>query len=156
MSISKLLASAVLVLGLAVGSTDVGVAAEPHGHDATVELRLDNGQKWQTDDVLRRGMSEIRRVMAESLTPIHESTFSPAQYDALAARVQTQIDYVVGNCKLPEEADQQLHLVLEQVLDGIGEMKAPTGRNAGAVRIVQALEVYGRYFDHAGWQPLAH
>ena len=41
------------------------------------------------------------------------------------ANVQKHIDYVVGNCKLPEEVGQQLHVVLEQILDGISEMKDP-------------------------------
>ncbi len=94
--------------------------------------------------------------MSQSLTPIHNNAFTPAQYDALATRIQTQIDYVVGNCKLPEQADQQLHLVLEQIIDGAADMKTDAGRNPGAIKIVQALAQYGEYFDHAGWLPLGH
>ncbi|MBI5260349.1 MAG: hypothetical protein HY852_00855 [Bradyrhizobium sp.] len=149
--------AAIVALGLAVGPP--ALAAEPHAHGgaaATVQLRLDHGKKWQTDDVLRRGMSEIRTAVAQSLTPIHKKTFTPAQYDALAGRIQTQIDDVVGNCKLPEEADQQLHIVLEQIIDGVAAMKGATGRDKGAVKIVRALAQYGKYFDHAGWRPLEH
>lgn len=140
------------------GMPVAGFAAEPHAHAgaAAVQLKLDNGKKWQTDDALRRGMSEIRTAMADSLTPIHRKKFTPKQYEALAARVQTQIDYVVGNCKLPEAADAQLHLVLERIIDGVAEMKAPSGRDQGAVKIVQALDLYGKYFNHAGWKPLTH
>lgn len=65
-------------------------------------------------------------------------------------RVQAQVDYVVANCQLPE------HVVLEQMLDGLAAMKTETGRAQGAAKIVQALELYGAYFDHAGWQPLPH
>jgi hypothetical protein len=147
----------VLALGLAIAPR--ALAAEPHAHGGTAaaaKLRLDHGKKWHTDDALRRGMSEIRLAMAQSLTPIHNDVFAPAQYDALAQRIQTQIDYVVGNCKLPEQADQQLHLVLEQIVDGAAEMKAATGRDRGAAKIVRALGQYGKYFDHAGWQPLEH
>ena len=153
---NKLLIPTVVALGLALGAPAL---AEPHAHGdtaATVQLRLNNGKKWQTDDVLHRGMSEIRTAVAESLTPIHQHAFTPAQYDALAARIQAQIDYVVGNCKLHEEADQQLHLVLEQIINGVVEMKAATGRDQGAVKIVQALAQYGEYFDHAGWRPLVY
>jgi hypothetical protein len=156
MSFSKILAATTLALGLAFGSVGTAAAAEPHGHDATVQLKLDNGKKWQTDDALRQGMGEIRKAMAASLKPIHEDKFTPAKYEALAANVQKHVDYVVGNCKLPEEADQQLHIVLEQILDGIGEMKAPAQKQQGAVKIVNALDTYGKYFDHAGWRPLAH
>jgi hypothetical protein len=57
---------------------------------------------------------------------------------------------------LPEEADQQLHVVLEQILDGIAVMRADKGRDQGAVKIVQALDHYDAHFDHAGWKKLKH
>ncbi|MCC7346490.1 MAG: hypothetical protein IT538_03745 [Variibacter sp.] len=154
---SRVLGPAMIALALAVGAP--ALAAEPHSHGdgaAAVQLRLNGGKKWQTDDALRRGITEIRAAIAESVTAIHENTFTPAQYDALATRVQAQIDYVVGNCKLPEEADQQLHLVLEQIIDGVAEMKAPAGAAQGVVKIIRALAQYGEYFEHAGWRPLAH
>lgn len=146
----------VVALGFLAGP--IVLAAEPHDHGGTtapVQLQLDHGKKWPTDDVLRRGMNEIRAGMAQSLTPIHDHTFTPAQYDALAQRIQTQIDDIVANCKLPEQADQQLHLVLEQIIDGAADMKGATetGRDQGAVKIVRALAQYGEYFEHADWQP---
>lgn len=156
MSLSNSLMSAAIVLGLATGPA---IAAQPHAHGGTAaasQLQLDHGKKWQTDDALRRGMSEIRSAVAEAQRPIHKNAFTPAQYDALAARIQAQIDYVVGNCKLSEQADHQLHIVLEQIIDGVAGMKAKTGRDKGAVKIVQALDKYGKYFDHAGWRPLEH
>jgi hypothetical protein len=145
------------VIAVAFGCAGPGFAVEPHGHGdkpAAVKLQLDHGKKWLTDEALRRGMSEIRTAMAEAVTPIHENVFTPAQYDALAARTQAQIDYVVGNCKLPEEADKQLHIVLEQIIDGVAGMKAARGRDQGAAKIMRALAQYGDYFNHAGWQPV--
>ena len=145
------------VTAFALGSAGPGFAIEPHAHSdkaAAVKLQLNHGKKWQTDEALRRGMNEIRAAMTEALTPIHENVFTPAQYDALAARTQAQIDYVVSNCKLPEAADQQLHIVLEQMINGVAEMKATTGRDQGAVKIVRALGQYGDYFNHAGWRPV--
>lgn len=156
MIMHKLPIPIIVVLGLALGAPALAAEPRAHGDPATVQLRLNNGKKWQTDDVLRRGMGEIRTAVADSLMPIHQNAFTPAQYDALAGRIQAQIDYVVGNCKLPEDADQQLHLVLEQIIDGAAEMKAATGRDQGAVKIVGALAQYGEYFDHAGWRPLPH
>lgn len=155
--VPKSLISAVLVLGSVMGQPVH--AAGPHAHDkpaATAQPQLDHGSKWSTDDALRRGMSEIRLAMTHSLAPIHNNAFTPAQYEALATRIQRQLDYVVGNCKLPEQADQQLHLVLEQIIDGVDDMKAGTRGEQGALKVVRALAQYGEYFDHAGWQPLEH
>ena len=59
--------SAIVVLGLALGAP--AQAAEPHAHGApgaAVHLRLDNGKRWQTDDVLRRGMTAIRAAVEEA------------------------------------------------------------------------------------------
>jgi hypothetical protein len=158
MSFTSNLIVPAIVTALLLGAPVTGFSAEPHAHAgaATVELRLDNGKKWQTDEALRRGMGEIRAAMAGSLVPIHRKKFTDKQYNALADRVQTQIDYVVGNCKLPEAADQQLHVVLEQIIDGVAEMKVAPGQDQGAIKIVQALDLYGKYFDHTGWKPLAH
>lgn len=141
-----------VVLGFIMSSP--GLAVESHSHGGTfapVQLQLDHGKKWQTDQALRHGMSEIHTAMEKSLTPIHEKAFTPVQYEALAERIQGQIDYVVGNCKLPEEADQQLHIVLERIIDGVAEMKAKIGREQGAVKIVEALGQYRKYFEPAGW-----
>lgn len=160
MVIGKTILPAVFAIGLGFGlAMAPAAAAETHSHQAAAtpaKLTLDHGKKWQTDDVLRRGMGEIRGAMAQSLEPIHKGAFTSAQYDALAARIQARLDDVVANCKLPEAADRQLHLVLEQIIDGVGGMKAATARDKGAVKIVQALDQYGKYFDHAGWQPLKH
>jgi hypothetical protein len=144
-----------IAFGLVLAPTGV-VAAEPHAHAAAVEIKLDNGKKWPTDEALRRGMGEIRTAMSDALAPIHANKFSRGAFDKLAGRVQGQIDYVTANCKLPEEADYQLHVVLEQILDGIAVMKADKGRADGAVKIVQALELYGSHFNHAGWKPLKY
>ena len=62
---------------------------------------------------------------------------------------QEQVDFVVANCKLPEEADAQLHVVLAEILEGVDTMRAGADRLGGARRVVRALEAYGRHFDHA-------
>jgi hypothetical protein len=153
--ITTLLIAGLTAFGLALAPIGV-LAAEPHAHAATVEIRLDNGKKWPTDAALRQGMGEIRVAIADALPRIHGNAVPRAEFERLAAKVQAQVDYVTANCQLPEEADHQLHVVLEQILDGIAAMKADTGQVQGAVQIVQALELYGTHFDHAGWQPLAH
>lgn len=145
--------SGLIAFGLAFAPTGV-VAAEPHAHAATVAIKLDNGKKWPTDEALRQGMGEIRTAISEALGPIHANKFSRGAFDKLAERVQGQIDYITANCKLPEEADHQLHVVLEQILDGVTVMKANKGRADGAAKIAQALDLYGSHFNHAGWKPL--
>ena len=158
MVMNKSLAGALVALGLSLGLSGTVLAATPHGHDAhgapALELRLNNGQKWQTDEALRTGMNRIRAALDASLPLMHAGRFSAADFSALGDKVQEQVDYVVANCKLPEEADLQLHVALTQVLDGITVMKGTSGQEQGAVAIVQALNAYGDHFDHPEWTPL--
>lgn len=155
MPVNKFLAGAMVALGLTMGSVGAGSAAGPHGLGMpALELTLNNGQKWQTDEALRIGMSQIRDVIDASLPLIHAARYSAAELSTLGDWVQEQVDFVVANCKLPQEADLQLHVVLTQILDGVSTMKGEGGQEQGAVTIVQALNAYGGHFDHPGWKPL--
>ena len=154
------LARALVALGLAFGISGSGLAATENAHEghgaAAVEMTLNNGQKWPTDEALRRGMSGIRSALASALPRIHEGRFTPQEFSTLADRVQAHVDDVVANCKLPEDADLQLHVALEHILEGTGAMKAKADQDKGAVAVLQALNAYGEHFDHPGWTPLGH
>lgn len=154
----KSLAGAMVALGLTAGLSGVALAAAPQGHEShgasTMELTLNNGQKWQTDEALRTGMSQIRDVIEASLSLIHSGRYSAADLSTLGDWVQEQVDFVVANCRLPEEADLQLHMALIRLLDGVNALKGEGGQDQGAAAIVQALNAYGDHFDHPGWKPL--
>ncbi len=159
MSKTRRLAAALAAFSLAIASAGPSLAAGAHSHGteaARLEVKLNNGKRWQSDEALRTGMSKMRAEIASALPKIHKGKFSPAEYDALAGKVHGQIDYVTANCKLPEDADLVLHGVLEQMIAGADAMKAEGDRAAGALKIVEALNVYGKSFDHRGWKAIAH
>jgi hypothetical protein len=35
-------------------------------------------------------------------------------------------------------------------------MKAGSHREEGAVKVVEALNAYGKHFNHPGWKPIKH
>ena len=132
--------------------------AHEHGHGAQeAKLVLDHGKKWQTDEPLRQGMTNIRGAVAKDVKAIHANKATPKQYEALAAKVNTEVAGIVQNCKLPPEADAQLHIVVAELMGGAeamqGKEKGVT-RRAGAERVAKALNAYGEHFDHAGWKQL--
>lgn len=158
MHIPKTLLASAFMLGLAFGAANVGIAAETAGHaghQATeLALTLNNGAKWQGDDNMTRGMEAIRSTLAPHVAAIHGGSLSAEQYRTLASGITDQVDFMVTNCKLSPETDEQFHMVLGQVLDGVHDMETGPDRAAGAIRIASALNAYGNYFDHPGWQPL--
>ncbi len=153
--VTRSLGAAALALLLALP----GAAFAEHAHDnhgaAAAELTLDHGRKWPTDAPLRQGMGEMRAMLTTALDGIHAGRFTPADYASLANRLQAQVDGVVANCKLPENADAQLHIVLGEMIEGINGMKSGAKNSDAATRVALALNAYGRYFDHPGWAGVA-
>lgn len=135
------------------------LAAEPahHQHDAAPgKLELNAGQKWASDAPLRKAMDSMKEQVAAALPAAHAGKLTPQQYRALGAALTGQIGYVVQNCKLEPEADAQLHTILGQLTAGIDTIEGRQGqdRALGVVKAAQALNAYGKYFEHAGWQPV--
>ena len=154
----KNLVSSLLAIGLALGISAGAVAAESHSHDGhdagSMKLTLDAGKKWQGNDELRKAMGEIRVAMSSRLGEIHENKLPTEAYKALATSVQGQVDYMIEHCDFPEAEDEQVHIILNQIAEGIDEMEEGSQPRNGAVKIVQAHNAYGKYFKHQGWQPL--
>lgn len=149
----------ILALGLLAAAAGAQAAGEhahhDHGAPPQAALKLDNGKKWTTDEPLRRGMTNIRG----HLEHLHRGKPDAAAYDRLAKAVNGEVAYIFQNCRLPKEADEVLHVVLADVMQGAAALEGKqkgVSREQGANRIVHALENYGRYFDHPGWQPPRH
>lgn len=142
--VHRTIRQAALALAFALAFAGPAAAAgEPHehGHGAgEAKLVLDRGRKWQTDAPLRKGMENIRAVLATRQKP-----------EALAELVNAEVAYIVQNCKLPEDADAQLHLLIAEILAGADAMKGEHPRE-GAERVARALDQYGVFFDHPGWR----
>lgn len=117
-------------------------------------LSLNAGQKWQGDENMHKGMDAIRQAFAARLDAIHEDRLPDAKYEELAATVMEQADFMIENCELEPETDEQLHIVLGQVIEGASDMEEGKAPRAGAVKVVKALNAYGEHFEHPGWQPL--
>ena len=145
-----------LVVAAALGAPGIAAAqAHDHGTAAAAALELNQGKKWQTDEPLRKGMTNMRAALAADLKTIHANKATPQQYEALAAKLNGEVAYVVQNCKLEPKADAELHKVIAEVLGGAEAMEGKdphADRRAGAVRVAKALNTYGKYFAHPGWR----
>jgi hypothetical protein len=130
-----------------------------HGHDssaaAVTQLKLDGEKKWPTDASLRAGMSAIHAAFQTDHPAIHAGKQTYAQYDALASRIESQVNSIVANCKLPPAADANLHFVVADLLQGVSLMRGQDPkrtRHDGAALVHGALRAYGQYFDDPDWK----
>ena len=155
--LSTLLVAGALALA-AAGLPAAALAATEHKHDHGTEparLQLDHGKKWKTDEALRRGMASIREAVHAAPATLHKGTAKPEAYAELGNRVEADIGRIVKECKLPPDADAQLHIVVAEAIAGADAMKsARNGKagRAGLLKVDGALKSYGRYFDHPGWK----
>jgi hypothetical protein len=129
---------------------------ETHGPGGVVaQLQLKDGQKWQTDAPLRLGMANIRAAFEADHPAIHAGKQTDAQYAALAARIDQQVQSIVANCRLPADADANLHFVVADLLQGVSLMRGEDtsrSRHGGAALVHGALQAYGQYFDDPTWK----
>ena len=153
--------AALTVLSLAAAGPSLAASdAHDHGHSpVSTSLQLNAGKKWETDAPLRKAMGEIRQSMASSLHAIHENKMSAKSYDGLAKQVEGAVGQIVASCKLPPAADAQLHIIVADLLAGAEQMAGKVKqvkRVDGAVKVIGALDNYGKYFDDAGFRPIEH
>lgn len=132
--------------------------AATHAHDEhdDAALSLNNGEQWETDEALRHGMLEIRAAVA-MLTPAFESgQLNQVQAHQLSEAVHGSVNTMIEQCQLTPEADANLHSILAELLKGTAALEAAPLSSEGLPALQGALEAYGHYFNHAGWEGDEH
>ena len=152
---------ALVAMGLPSSRHDIAVAEEPHSHhqDHSTKLELNQGKKWETDEPLRKGMTEIKTILEGKLPEIHSDRLDSKGYIEAARKISASVNSIFKNCKLSPKADAALHVVLTEIIGGAETMKvAPstTEKRQGAIRVIDALSDYAKFFEHSGWIPIAH
>lgn len=161
-STKSLFLTIALSLPLATGTALATTAStHDHGHGSPASLELNAGQKWETDAALRQAMGELRQAVNTALPAVHEGSFANPQYDALGEYTNKQVAYIVENCKLEPQADAQLHIIVADLINGadiVSGKEEGHSRTDGVVKLVQAMNSYGEFFNHPAWQdiPLSH
>ena len=154
-SFTALLLSAALFTPLAALAAN---NAHDHGSTAPQQLQLNAGKKWDTDAPLRQAMAAVHQSVTQILPAAHEGKATAANYDAFGQAIDQQIAYMVENCKLPADADAQLHIVVAELMAGAEAAQGKHGDNqraAGVVRVAKAANAYGQHFSHTSWKAVA-
>lgn len=136
---ARAVAVLMLVAALGLAAPSAAPAQDHDGHAGT--LTLDHGARWSTDAPLRQGMEAMRAA----------AVGAPA--GELADVIDAQVAYIIENCRLPPEADANLHLVIEHLIEGADTLRLDDGER-GRAEVIAALNAYGAHFDHPGWRAL--
>ncbi len=126
--------------------------AEHNEHSDHAALSLNEGNKWSTDEPLRKSMQAIDELMIPIQATAPDHLLDSKQGKAIALKVRQQVDYMITHCELEPKADAALHVLIGDLLVGANELQVPGTSPSGVSRIDQVLEQYPRYFEHPGWQ----
>jgi hypothetical protein len=121
------------------------VAGDAHYAEATArrQLQLDHGQRWPADAALREGMRRIRAVALWMQQAQAEGSLSARQSRAATASIEDSVAAIVDHPPRGDGVDANLRLLLGRVLAA-----------DGLPQLLDALELYPRYFADPDWQPL--
>lgn len=147
-------ATAVLLCAMLAPAVLPAAAQDHAGHHAptpaATPARPAAGKRWATDAPLRQGMAQIRAAV-DALRHYEHGQPGPAQAVALATTVESQVAYLVANCKLEPQADAALHVIIARLMQGAAALKANPHDTAALATLRQALQDYPRQFDDPGW-----
>lgn len=141
---------------------DADTAQHQHSHNG--ELRLNQGNKWQTDQALRQAMKNIRVATDAAVQSAHSSpghNLDKQQAEMLADQVNQQVERIFKECKLPAEADAVLHGLLADMLQAAQQLRQADAHDRHSLqqtrlqalhRLQEALDMYPQYFNDGTWQ----
>ena len=121
-------------------------------------MRRRGEKRFARGRTLRQAMAAVHQSVTQILPAAHEGKATAANYDAFGQAIDQQIAYMVENCKLPADADAQLHIVVAELMAGAEAAQGKHGDNqraAGVVRVAKAANAYGQHFSHTGWKAVA-
>lgn len=124
-----------------------------HGHEthAAAAETPAPAQRWAVDAPLKTGMGKIRAAV-ESLAHHEMGHLDAKQVVTLATEIETQVQYLIANCKLDPKADAALHGIIGQLLAGAKALKDKPEDAAPVAKLRAALADYPKFFDDPGWQ----
>jgi|SRR5690606_6437556 len=153
--LGMVLAGAMAVGSLAGAPAHAADHAHEHAHaDTTQMLVLNNGEKWASDQALRDSMTKIRESIGANLPAIHDAK-QTAPYEALGREIEAQVANIVQNCKLEPAADEVLHAILAEMIQGNEALQGKdpqVERIDGVKRVMRSLELYADHFQHPGFE----
>ena len=124
-------------------------AATPAAPAAAPDGQAAHAPRFATDAVLREQMAGIRTAVGELAH--HEMGHMGAdQARVFAADIETRVQKIIAECKLPPDADAALHTIIVPLLNAALALKAEPADASPVATMRTALADYARRFDDPG------
>ena len=104
--------------------------------------------RFATDTVLRTQMAGIRDAV-EALAHHEMGHMTADQARGFAVDIETRVQTIIAECRLPPAADAALHEIIVPLLQNAIALKTTPADTAPVARMRAALAEYARRFDDA-------
>ncbi len=136
------------VLGMAILFAFAATIHSCHHHGGTDEtLALNNGKKWDADDVTAANVAALQNVMAEFAAK--NETRLEAYY-AAAQQLQQAANKLISDCKMKGPDHDALHLWLFPLLEQIKNLKNAADEKQAAdafAQIGNQMKQFNNFFE---------
>lgn len=131
-------------------------ADHEHGHhemhaSAQLDLQRPQSGQWASDESLRQGMSELKAAFEPAHAAYRDESFDAGRASELADTIEEKVNFMFANCRLPADADAELHKLLAGALGAAKSLRESDDRHEGLHQLHRVLQTYGDYFEHPGW-----
>lgn len=90
-------------------------------------------------------MNSIHQAIAKSEKSFASKTLTQKEGEVLASHINKQLMFMVENCELQPKADASLHVIIGEMMQGIGELSKAPDAEGGFPRIHKALKQYPKF-----------
>lgn len=152
------LSSWAVVVAATFGAGMLWAASEPEQrehhsehHAGALELVLNDGARWATDEALRAGMNGIFKAFDQAHDAYRAGELETEGVAALAEQVEDRVNFMFANCNLPADADAELHKLLAAAFGAAATLRQSDNPHDGLHELHALLKAYGEHFEHPGW-----
>ena len=143
----------IIILSLMTTIFLVGCSHHHHSHSHKNHtndkgLTLNQGQKWETDEVMRNNMERIHSGLLKLKKAEKSGMAVQTDYLSFYATVQSATETIITNCRMSPEMDQAYHVILEKMLEEAEKLKDTGTQKNVSDEFVSAFMQYQKYFDH--------
>ena len=119
---------------------------ETSGINTEIELSLNNGAKWKSDEPTFRSMSLMEATLKDFSR--NNSDPSEAEYQELGTALSGITQEIINKCSMKGEAHEQLHNVLVPMLSNVGNIKNAGDKATGKSNVEALNDALILFFEH--------
>lgn len=119
------------------------------GHETDTGLTLNDGKKWEIDQVMIKNMLFIHSEFSKTAELVHSHKATQKDYLKLSANIAEASQDILINCKLEEKADENFHIILGELLAVSDNLKEMNKAKEAMETLAHALKIYTEYFNQS-------